>query len=114
MLKNFLMVLVVGIVVTCAGITKAEAAEVYVGTSPSTGWECYVLTNTIERTEDGTTFVTLKMYKRNGNAGYLGYSFWYDSYNDVMRFENAEGYTGIANRYETPIEWEMIQVIRNY
>lgn len=113
MLKKFLLVLFVGIVVTCAGVTKAEAAEVYVGTSPSTGWECYVLTNTIER-NDGATSVTLKMYNQNGRASYLGYVFWYDSQYDVMRFSNEEGYTGIANRYETPIEWEMIQVIRNY
>ena len=113
MLKNFLLVLVVSVVVTCAGITKAEAAEVYVGTSPSTGWECYVLTNTIERSNDGVTYVTLKMYT-DRSVRYLGYSFWYDSGRDVMRFSNDEGYSGIANRYETPIEWEMVQVIRNY
>ena len=113
MLKKVLLALVLGVMVTCAGVAKVEAAEVYVGTSPSTGWDCYVLTDTIGRSNDGTTYVTLKMYTRN-SAKYLGYQFWYDSQYDVMRFSNDDGYSGIANRYETPIEWEMVQVIRNY
>lgn len=113
MLKKMLLVLVVGLFVTCAGIEKAEAAEVYVGTSPATGWECYVLTNTISRS-NGNTYVTLKMYTNNGNERYSEYRFWYDPQRDVMRFQNDDGFSGIANRYETPIEWEMVEVIRNY
>ena len=107
------LILIIGLAVTCAGITKAEASEVYVGTSNATGWECYVLTQTIER-YDGITYVTLKMYTQNGNARYSDYQFWYDPQRDVMRFSNDSGYSGIANRYETPIEWEMVKVIRNY
>ena len=113
MLKKVLLALVLGVMVTCAGVAKVEAAEVYVGTSPATGWDCYVLTDTISRNYEGTTFVTLKMYTGR-SAEYLGYQFWYDSQYDVMRFSNDDGYSGIANRYETPIEWEMVQVIRNY
>jgi len=114
MLKKVLLALVLGVMVTCAGVAKVEAAEIYVGTSPSTGWDCYVLTDTIRRIPDvGTTYVTLKMYTKT-TAEYLGYQFWYDSQYDVMRFSNDDGYSGIANRYETPIEWEMVQVIRNY
>lgn len=114
MLKKMLLVLIVGLAITCAGITKAEASEVYVGTSPATGWDCYVLTETIRRHDNGTSYVTLKMYTQNGNASLSQYRFWYDPERDVMRFNNDEGYSGIANRYETPIEWEMLQVIRNY
>ncbi len=113
MLKKLFAILIVGLAITCAGITKVEAAEVYVGTSPATGWDCYVLTQTISRS-GGNTYVTLKMYTQNGNERYSDYRFWYDSQRDVMRFSNDSGYSGIANRYETPIEWEMIQVIRNY
>ena len=113
MLKKMLLVLIVGLAVTCAGIAKAEASEVYVGTSPATGWECYVLTETISR-YNGNTYVTLKMYTQNNNVRYSEYRFWYDSQRDVMRFSNDDGFSGIANRYETPIEWEMVQVIRNY
>ena len=114
MLKKMFLVLIVGLAVTCAGIAKAEAAEVYVGTSPATGWDCYVLTETIRRNNAGTTYITLKMYTQNGNERYSDYRFWYDPDRDVMRFANDDGYSGIANRYETPIEWEMLQVIRNY
>ena len=113
MLKKFFLVLIVGLAITCAGIDKAEAAEIYVGTSPATGWECYVMTETISREYDNT-YVTLKMYTNNGNARYLNYTFWYDPQSDVMRFYNDSDYGGIVNRYETPIEWEMVQVIRNY
>lgn len=113
MLKKMFAILIVGLAITCAGITKVEAAEVYVGTSPATGWDCYVLTQTINRS-GGNTYVTLKMYTPSGGERYSDYRFWYDSQRDVMRFSNDSGYSGIANRYETPIEWEMIQVIRNY
>ncbi|MBR5913340.1 MAG: hypothetical protein IKZ58_03105 [Selenomonadaceae bacterium] len=113
MLKKIFLGLVLGLVVTCAGITKVEAEDIYVGVSPSTGWECYVMDETISR-RGSTTYVTLKMYTNNGNVRYLDYKFWYDSRGDVMRFSTDEGLSGIANRYETPIEWEMVQVIRNY
>ena len=112
MLKKILAVAVIGLALTFGG--KAEAYDHYVGTSETTGWECYVMTETVERSNGGTTFVTLKMVKPNGNVSYLDYRFWYDSTRDVMRFSNDEGYSGIANRYETPIEWEMLQVIRQY
>ncbi len=91
----------------------AEAYDHFVGTSNATGWECYVMTETVRRSND-TTFVTLKMVKGNGSVSYLDYRFWYDSKVDAMRFSNDEGYSGIANKYETPIEWEMIQVARKF
>ena len=111
MFKKILAVAILGLALTFGG--KAEAYDYYVGTSETTGWECYVMTETVERSND-TTFVTLKMVKPNGRVSYLDYRFWYDSSRDVMRFSNDEGFSGIANKYETPIEWEMLQVIRQY
>ena len=115
MLKKILAVAVIGIALNFGG--TAEAYDNYVGTSNATGWECYVMTETVERSND-TTFVTLKMVDRyNDNlqyTHYLDYRFWYDSRNDVMRFSNDQGFSGIANKYETPIEWEMLQVIRKF
>lgn len=113
MLKKVLLTIVLGVMITCAGVAKVEASEVFVGVSPATGWECYVLTDTIARNVNGVTYVTLKMYT-DRDERFLDYRFWYDSKRDVMRFSNDEGYSGIANRYETPIEWEMLQVTRNY
>ena len=111
MLRKILAVAVIGVALNFCG--TAEAYDHYVGTSNATGWECYVITETVERSND-ITYVTLKMVKPNGRVSYLGYRFWYDSQSDVMRFANDEGYSGIANRYETPIEWEMVQVIRQF
>jgi hypothetical protein len=108
-MKKFFAVAVLGVALMFGG--NAEAYDKFVGTSESTGWECYVMTETVERIKD-TTHVTLKMVTPNGNVNYLEYSFWYDSNSDVMRFSNEQGYSGIVNRYETPIEWEMLQVIR--
>ena len=113
MLKKMLLVLIVGLAVTCAGIAKAEASDVYVGTSTSTALDCYVMTETISRNDD-ITYVTLKMIAANGNVRYSDYRFWYDSKRDVTRFSNNGGYKGIANRYATPIEWEIFKVIKNY
>ncbi len=114
MLKKILMAGILAAALTFnAAPNTAEAYDHFVGTSPATGWNCYVMTETIGRS-NGTTYVTLKMVKGNGSASFLDYRFWYDSSRDVMRFSNDQGYSGIANRYETPIEWEMVQVIRNY
>lgn len=114
MLKKFLAAAALsGILIFNTAPNTAEAYDHYVGTSNATGWECYVMTETIGRSND-TTFVTLKMVKQNGKVSYLDYRFWYDSRSDVMRFSNDEGFSGIANKYETPIEWEMLQVIRQF
>lgn len=110
-MKKFFTVAVLGAALIFGG--NAEAYDKFIGTSEATGWDCYVLTETIERVNDSTN-VTLKMVKPNNEVSYLDYSFWYDSSGDVMRFSNEQGYSGIVNRYETPIEWEMLQVIRNY
>ena len=113
MLKKFFAVIFLATVIFFGGQNNfASAQDVYVGTSNATGWDCYVMTETISRS-GGTTYVTLKMITGNGNVRYLDYRFWYDSRSDVMRFSNGN-FSGIANRYETPIEWEMVQVIRNY
>lgn len=110
-MKKFFAVAVLGVALMFGG--NAEAYDKFIGNSEVTGWECYVMTETIERVNDATN-VTLKMVKSNGDVSYLDYSFWYDSSRDVMRFSNEQGYSGIVNRYETPIEWEMLKVIRDY
>ena len=113
MKKILLSAVLLGALIFNAAPNSAEAYDKDVGNSPATGWDCYAMTETISRSS-GTTYVTLKMVTTNGNVRYSDYRFWYDSQRDVMRFSNDSGFSGIANRYETPIEWEMVQVIRNY
>ena len=112
-MKKLVMLAVLGLALVFTAAPKAEAYDHFVGTSETTGWDCYVITESITR-DDGVTYVTLKMVPANSHIRYLGYRFWYDPSRDVMRFANDEGYSGIVNRYETPIEWEMLQVVRQY
>lgn len=113
-MKKIAMLAVLGLALVFTAAPKAEAYEHFVGNSNATGYDCYVITESISRNGNGRTFVTLKMVTPNGHEKYLNYQFWYDSSNDVMRFSNNEDFSGIVNRYETPIEWEMLQVIRQY
>ncbi len=116
MLKNFFMAVIVGLII-CAGV-KAEAADIYVGNSPATGWDCYVVTNTISHKNEGRmliSYATLKMVNGYGKVQNLYYTF-YDldgDFNDVT-FTNSQGFKGQATAQGTPIEWAMYTVIRDY
>ena len=109
------MAAIVGLII-CAGV-KAEAADVYVGMSPVTGYECYVMTNTIESKSEHRmliTSATLKMIDQYGGAHYLDYSF-FDLDGDFtdVEFTNSQGFSGKATPQDTPIEWAMYTVIRD-
>ncbi|MBR1421517.1 MAG: hypothetical protein IJ575_10765 [Selenomonadaceae bacterium] len=110
MLKKFLAMLVLGFAMLFNG--NAEARDVYVGTSNVTGRDCYVMTETIvNRTGARRNIdVTLKMVRQSdGNVQYLDYTFIEQG---SVYFRNSQGFSGTIDRYETPIEWEMYQVIR--
>ena len=110
----FAAVLVFGIVF--AQLPTVQAADVYVGTSPATGMDCYLMTETITKlwtTETGKGFnARLKMVGRS--VRYLDYELII-RYNRTCHFSNSQGYSGEATSYDTPIEWNMCQYIaRNY
>ena len=116
MLKNVLLAAIVGLII-CAGV-RVEAAEVYVGMSPATGYECYVMTNTISRKNEHRmviTSATLKMVDQYGGTHYLDYDFYaLDGGTENVTFTNSQGFKGRATPQDTPIEWAMYTVIRNY
>ena len=116
MLKKFFMAAIVGLII-CAGV-KVEAADVYVGKSGTTGYECYVMTDTIWRTSEHRMLIlsaTLKMVDRYGDNHYLDYKFYaLDGGNENVQFTNSDGFSGIATPEDTPIEWAMYTVIRDY
>ena len=101
MAKQIFLAAIVSLII-CAGV-KVEAAEIYVGNSPATGWDMLI------------TYATLKMVDENGNAQYLNYTFFDldGDYVDV-EFSNSQGYGGRATAQDTPIEWAMYTVIRDY
>ncbi|MBQ6005731.1 MAG: hypothetical protein IJL14_05745 [Selenomonadaceae bacterium] len=116
MLKKFFMAAIVGLII-CAGV-KVEAADVYVGKSGTTGYECYVMTDTIWRTSEHRMLIlsaTLKMVDRYGDNHYLDYKFYaLDGGNENVQFTNSDGFSGLATPEDTPIEWAMYTVIRDY
>ena len=123
MLKKFFMAALVGLII-CAGV-KAEAADippVFVGKSDATGFTCYILPDTIKSHREGNmavSTVTLEMRDGAGNGKlptyYVDYTFYYyPGYADEPRFENSQGYSGIADPYNTPIEWAMYEFIRKH
>ncbi|MCR5834007.1 MAG: hypothetical protein K6G55_05080 [Selenomonadaceae bacterium] len=93
----------------------AQAYDQYVGTSDATGFECYLMTETISersRNRGGAIFwVRLKMVGRS--VQYLDYELQIS--NNGYSFHNDQGFSGVATKYGTPIEWNMCEyVARNY
>jgi len=89
----------------------AQAQDVYVGTSNATGWDCYIMTETIQHFDGGIKKATLKMVTQSKNVKYLNYRFEWDAMIVGYHFSNSSGFSGIVDRYSTPIEWSMLQVI---
>ena len=116
MLKKFFLAAIVGLIL-CAGV-KAEAEEVYVGTAPVTGYKCYVLMNTVSRKYEDRmviTSATLKTVDRYDDEDFIDYTFFaIDGGTDDVQFTNSRGDSGIADSYDTPIEWNMYIVIKDY
>lgn len=115
-MKNVLSAAIVCLII-CAGV-QVEAAEIYVGMSPATGYECFVLTDTISRKNEHRmviTSATLKMVDGYGDAHYLDYKFFaLDGGTADVQFTNSQGFSGRATPQDTPIEWAMYTVIRKY
>ncbi|MBQ3336965.1 MAG: hypothetical protein IJG80_06125 [Selenomonadaceae bacterium] len=116
MLKKFFLAAVVGLII-CAGV-KVEAAEVYVGTSPATNNKCYVITDTINHTYEERMIIysaTLKTVNRYGENHFIDYKFYsLDGDTENVQFVNSDGSKGIADSYETPIEWAMFLFVKDY
>lgn len=115
-MKKLFFAAIVGLII-CAG-GKAEAAEIYAGMSPATGYECFVMTDTINRTHEHRmviTSATLKMVDQYGGAQFLEYVFFaLDGGTENVTFTNSQGFKGRATPQDTPIEWAMYTIIREY
>lgn len=110
-MKKLIVYLLASFLLTSA---KASAEDVYVGTSPATGWNCYLMTETIYWINDLTDFeAKLKMVDSSNIAHFVDYRFWHES-DDINRgiydrvyFFNSQDYRGIVDELETPIEFAM-------
>ena len=92
-----------------------EAKDVYVGTSKTTGWDCYAMTETFQRFRKSRLRyeATLKMISSEGNITYLDYTFVVGGKYPIW-FHNSQGYSGAVTRYGTNVEWNMYQLIRKH
>ena len=116
MLKKFFAVMLLAAAIIFVGNNSANAQDVYVGTSNTTGRDCYLMTETINSYMAGrrglNTEATLKMVRRSdGNVQYLYYKFYELG---TVHFTNSQGYEGFIDEYKTPIEWRMYFEIVKY
>ena len=118
MIKKIFLMMFFAAIIIFTGNNQVAAQDVYVGTSNTTGRDCYIMTETINSYMKGrrgiTTDVTLKMVRRSdNNVQYLYYQFYEDG-NSNPHFKNSQGYEGVIYENSTPIEWKMYEVIRKY
>jgi len=84
-------------------------SDIFVGNSSFTGWNCYIMADTVKPSAQSTQifFLKLKMISRNGELHYLDYTFNLDG-----NFETNEGFKSKADEIKTPIEWNILQVLK--
>ena len=114
--KIFVMVVFTALILFGSTAEKVSAQDVWVGTSPATGWQCYVMTETVRSINDFKFQVTLKMVTQSQNIQYLRYTFWADweAKNGQWLFSTSQGFSGVVNQYETPIEYNSMRVASQY
>ncbi len=90
----------------------AHAQDVYVGTSNTTGRDCYLMTETIHWVNYGECNVTLKMVKPSDRNVQLLY-YVFKPMKRFTKFSNSQGYSGrLTGDY--PIESAMWKYICDY
>ena len=114
-MRKLLMTVLLGLSMVIGqifSVSQVEAKDVYVGTSNTTGRDCYLITETIGFFE-GDANCTIKMVRRSdGNIKYLEYQFWKDKKDfTTIRFSTSQGFSGVVNKYSTPIEYNVYDYI---
>ena len=116
--KILSVLLLAAVLIFVSGQEKVLAQDVYVGTSNATGWNCYVMTETINKTtyvthsrEKYKIYFTLKMVTPFQSVKYLDYTLSEGFTSRVWYFSNAQGYEGTIDQYKTPIEYNAFKAI---
>lgn len=111
MFRKIFSTLILAAVIFIGSQNFVEARDVYVGTSNTTGWDCYLMTETMSG-DSRACHVTLKMVTQSGRVSYLNYFIFIQDHH--ILFENSQGHSGRVTQYGTPIEWNMYRVIEQY
>ena len=122
-MKKFVLILFLAMMMIFSN-QQAHARDIYIGTSNATGWDCYVMTETINitRRDDNGYLknfdVTLKMITSSRKVLYLDYSFERHenaSHDITWYFVNSQGFQGKVDVRNTPIEYNLWEyVLDNY
>lgn len=109
MVKRFFAVFFLAAALMFVGgqVTKAEAAEVYVGTY-SDGTSVYLLTETVRY--NGRQGVQDYSCRVRAGYDYLQYHFWYE--NSGWKYSNNEGYSGYVYDGSSPVAANICNYIR--
>lgn len=93
-----------------AVVSEVEARDVYVGTSDTTGRDCYLVMDSIDYGSDNRSFsCTLKMVRPStGDTQFLYYDFWIAG-DGWFHFRNSQGFSGRADS-RCPIEQQIAQI----
>ena len=121
-MKKILSVMLLTVtLIFVSGQEKVSAQDVWVGTSNATGWNCYVMTETIRKTtyitharERDKIYFTLKMVTPSQNVKYLDYTLSEGFTRQVWYFSNSQGFEGTIDQYKTPIEYNAFRAICKY
>ena len=91
-------------------VPNAYAEDVYLGTSDTTGRQCYLVRDSLDCNRRDMTFTcTIKMVKPNtDDVQFLSYEFWFVD-NDGWYFESSQGYSNKVSRH-TPIEDRILRI----
>lgn len=111
MKKIFSVIIFAAVLIFLGGENFAEARDVYVGTSNTTGRDCYIITDSIKIYDRSSRhfYVQIKMVKSSYDVDYLSYDFRNNF------FRNDQGFSGTADYHATPIEWQIWKyVIQTY
>ena len=118
MKKILSVMMLAAMLIFVSGQEKVLAKDVWVGTSPTTGWQCYIMTETIRDVSDNqyrsTVQATLKMVTQSQNVKYLDYTFKEGVSTHYWYFETSQGFEGMIDQYKTPIEYNAFVVVRRY
>ena len=91
-------------------VPNAAAEDVYLGTSDTTGRQCFLVRDSIDPDRQNMTFTcTIKMVKpHTDDVQFLSYEFWFVR-NDGWYFESSQGYSNKVSEH-TPIEDRILRI----
>ena len=90
---------------------QPQQGEVFVGHSDYNDRDCYLLESSIRQNDDKGVNCKIKMAKSFNDIEYLEYKF---QGKGTMNFSTNEGFTSIADEYQTPIEYNIYKTLVQY